>query len=112
MKTFLLLAALTAASLGTAAAQSPTSNAQSQKPSTANSPITTTPNYQTPPKVKRQANGAYDTHPATGPTRASRSSSTVKSVRQSKQARGTGTTNAETMNKNGKMTPGKRKGQQ
>jgi|GEM_PF-5410672 len=111
MKTFLLLAALTAASVGTAAAQSPTSNSQSQKPSTANGPQTTTPNYRTPPKMKRQANGAYDTHPATGPTRASRSSSTVKAARQG-QGRGTGSSNVETMNKNGKMTPGQRKGQQ
>jgi hypothetical protein len=103
MKTLLLLAAM-AATMGTAAAQSPRSNDRSHTANASSpSPTTVTPNYSTAGKGQKRPAGAMNTHPATGPTRASRSSSTLKSA---KQGSGTGTHNTETTRKNSMRKPG------
>ena len=113
MKSLLIAAALL---VGTAmaSAQTPASKAGSgsaaQRASTSNadtpSPTATTvaPNYA---PNKDQRNGhKINTAPATGATRASRSSSTAKAAHQGSA---TGSGNIESMSKNSHATPGPKK---
>lgn len=111
MKKLLILAAL-AAGISTASAQTPRSregsNSAAQRASTTNrdsppsSPTTITPNYS--PGNGQRAGKKADTTPATGPTRASRSSSGTKTPGQSKP---TGSSNIESMSKSEKAGPKK-----
>lgn len=113
MKTFFFAAALLAGA-ATASAQTPNSKAGSgsaaQRASTSNadtpSPtaITTAPNYA--PSKGQRGNKKINTAPATGPNRASRSSSTTKAARQGKA---TGSGNIESMQKNSSAKPGAKK---
>ncbi|HEX8327090.1 MAG TPA: hypothetical protein VF629_06095 [Hymenobacter sp.] len=111
MKKLLIIAAL-AAGIGTATAQTPRSREGStsaaQRASTTNSdsppssPITVRPNYS--PGNGQRVGAKTNTTPATGPTRASRSSSGLKTPGQRKP---TGSSNIESMSKTEKAGPKK-----
>lgn len=113
LKNLLLLAAL-AAGISTASAQMPRSTsgsgsaatraASSNAGSHSNSAITPAPNYS--PANGQRTGEKINTAPATGATRASRSSSTVKAARQGKA---TGSGNIESMSKNSAAKPGAKK---
>lgn len=115
MKTLLILTAL-AASITSASAQG-TSPSRAKSPSAASrastsnsdtpapSAVTVTPNYS-PGNGQRVGNKKINTAPATGATRASRSSSTLKAA---KQGSATGSGNIETMSKNSNAKPGPKK---
>ena len=113
MKNLLFLVTL-AASAVTASAQTPASRGGSgsaaQRASTSNADTppakatVVTPNYK--PGNGQRAGGKINTAPATGATRASRSSSTAKAARQGSA---TGSGNIETMSKNSHATPGAKK---
>ncbi|UYZ62702.1 hypothetical protein [Hymenobacter weizhouensis] len=96
MKSLLLLAATVAAFSCEAVAQSGThpGTPQTATPSRRQHQGTGTPQTT---MAQRNAGKTVSTHPATGPTRASRSSSTKKSVNQGSA---TGSYNIETMGKN------------
>lgn len=95
MKTLLLLAALAFTSSAALAQGTTVSGTQrSSNPSGTAHKGTGTPQTT---MAKRNAGKTVSTAPATGPTRASRSSSTKKSVTQ---GRGTGSTNIESQAKN------------
>ena len=110
LKKLLLLAAL-AAGISTASAQTPRSTggsssattraASSNAGSPANSAITPAPNYSL--GSGQRTGKKINTAPATGATRASRSSSTAKAARQGKA---TGSGNIESMSKNSNARPG------
>ena len=109
MKMFLLLAVVLASGVATASAQAPGSAAggrsgpTNHKPVTGD-PVTAAPNYpvSTGPKPGQKV----DTTPATGPTRASRSSSTAKAARQGSPTAGN---NMQSMPKNSAVKPGQKK---
>jgi len=113
MKTLLILAAL-ATGVATASAQTPRSTAGSGAAATrassnnADSPAPTSiavkPNYS--PGNGQRTGGKINTAPATGATRASRSSSTAKAAHQGSA---TGSGNIESMSKNSHATPGPKK---
>jgi len=110
----LLLLALLAAGVGTAAAQTPRTNGRSSSAATraastnrdspANAPTTTYPNASA--GNGQRTGKKINTAPATGPTRASRSSSTIKSA---KQGGASGSGNIESMSKSGTTSPGVKK---
>ena len=114
MKNLLILAAL-AAGISAASAQTPGSRQAS--PSAADraasrtsatpapSPVATPPNVSAG-RGQRTNGQKVNTAPATGPTRASRSSSTTKSARQGV---GTGSGNIESLSKTTKDKPGVKK---
>ncbi|PJJ54444.1 hypothetical protein [Hymenobacter chitinivorans] len=91
MKLTLVFAALLAGTVGSAAAQ------------TSQSPNTTTPKTTQAGAKTETRSRPMNTAPATGPTRASRSSSTTKSTRQGSA---TGSTNSETVGKNSRGKSG------
>lgn len=108
MKMLFFLAVALAAGVATAPAQTPgsaqgKSGPSNHKPVTGD-PVTATPNYpvSTGPKPGRKV----DTTPATGPTRASRSSSTAKAARQGSPTAGN---NMQSMPKNSAVKPGAKK---
>ena len=106
MKKLLLLAAL-AAGITTASAQSGGAAARAgatTKKSGARVAMTAAPN--TTPGNGERMGGKINTAPATGATRASRSSSTAKAARQGKA---TGSGNIEAMSKNSNARPGPKK---
>ena len=114
MKSFLILAALVATVTSAATAQTPRSTGGSGSAATragssngdspSNSATTVAPNYS--PGNGQRTGGKINTAPATGATRASRSSSTTKAARQGKA---TGSGNIETMSKNSNARPGPKK---
>lgn len=111
MKKFLILAALVAGIATSASAQTPNSRGGStsatQRASTSNgdspsnSAITPAPNYS--PGNGQRTGKKINTAPATGATRASRSSSTTKAARQGSA---TGSGNIEMSSKNSTTKPG------
>ena len=106
MKKLLILAAL-AAGITTASAQSGGAAARAgatTKKSGARVAMTVAPN--TTPGNGERMGGKINTAPATGATRASRSSSTAKAARQGKA---TGSGNIEAMSKNSNARPGPKK---
>ena len=113
MKKLLFLVAL-AATVSTASAQTPRSTggsgsaatraASSNADSPSNSALTPAPNYS--PANGQRTGKKINTAPATGATRASRSSSTAKAAHQGKP---TGSGNIESMSKNSHATPGAKK---
>ena len=101
MKTFLILAAL-AAGVATASAQPGSSSAAKRagshnSKSSAPTSISVAPNYSTKDAGKDSGPQKVNTAPATGATRASRSSSGPKTAGQRKP---TGSGNIESMSKN------------
>ena len=110
----LLSLAIVAFSITTAAAQTPASKSGSgsaaQRASTSNADTppakatAVTPNYS--PGNGQRTGGKVNTAPATGATRASRSSSTAKAA---KQGAATGSGNIESMSKNSRAKPGMKK---